>query len=416
MTDPIKIDSFTGMKNIEDAGDLFTGQGTVTPRIILNSDVTRSGNLVKRDGYTSVVDLTAGHSMWSGATCILVMDGLILKRLDGKTLTTIQTVTGPQSAMFYSEVGDKVYISSKYYNGIFDPETNTVSSWGITLPSGPVLATGAGAMAEGLYHVCLTTESDNEISGNGPISQITLSSTGGISISNRGADDVVWCTDPNGDIFFRVGKSDGIINIPSVEPLPSLFCYQPPYMENLTHAFGRMWGSKGNILYYSEPFHLDWWKTGTSFFEFATDITLVANMATGIFVGCKDRTYCLLGSKPEEMKQLDVGAGAVSGSLGYCNNVIELGDTISPPEKKHVSIPGWMTSDGSFVLGNPAGRVFNLSQEKIKFVPGDKAASLFREKNGQFQFLTSFQKGGEQSGLGMSDEATVEVIRNGKVI
>ncbi len=415
MGNPITINAFAGMSNVEDAGELFVEEGVARPRIILNSDVTKSGNLVKRDGQTKVIDLTDGHSQWSGTTCHLVMDGTVLKQIEGETATAIQDIGGVKVPMFYAEVGDLVYMSCERWNGIFDPDAGTISDWGIVLPQGPMLSAGAGDLDAGIYHVCFTTESGGDISGNGPITQITLSSTGGISISNRGSSDIVWCTDPNGDIFYRIGSVETIVDVPTVEPLPSLFCYPTPYISYLTHAFGRMWGAVGNKVYYSEPFKLDWWKQGTSFFEFATDITMIAKTKTGLFIGCSDRTHCLLGTSPEEMQSLDVGAGAVPGTLAYCNNIIELGDTISPPEKKHESVPVWVSEEG-IVAGNPVGRLFSLSQGKVKFAPGDKGASLYRQKNGDFQFLTSFKKGSDDDSVGMSDEATVTVIRNGKVI
>jgi len=415
MSKPITVGAFVGMNNLDSSDNQCIKNGVGYPRIILNSDVTSRGRLRKRDGYTKVVSLTAPHSMWAGDKCMLCVSGGMLYRIEGATATAVGAVTDNDSPMYYAEVGSLVYYSNRFCNGVFDPDANSTSSWGIDLPNGPMLSSANGNLDAGTYHVCLTTENDNEISGNGPIGQISLSSEGGISISNRGEDDIVWCTDPNGDIFFRVGKTDSIVNIPSVEPLPSLFCYPPPYVQHLTHAFGRMWGSVGNRVYYSEPFKWSWWKKGTSYFEFATNVTMIAKTRTGLFIGCEDRTHCLLGTKPEEMQNLDVGAGAIPGTLAYCNNLIELGDTISPPEKKHESVPVWVSEEG-IVAGNPVGRLFSLSQGKVKFSPGKHGASLYRQKNGDFQYLTSFYKGPDEDSVGMNDEATVTVIRNGTVI
>lgn len=411
----IEIHAFTGMNNIKSSEGLFVKKGVAQPRINLNCDVTPEGILSKRDGQTKTVALSDCHSLFGGATCMLVMSGLNLYRIEDESYTLIQGVTGPQDDMFYAEVADQVYMSNQYWNGIFDPMTNAVSDWGITLPPGPMLSSTNGNLPPGTYHVCFTSVSGSDISGNGPISQIMLSSEGGISISNRPADAIVWCTDPNGDTFYRVGEVSTIVDIPAMEPLPSLFCSPPPFLKYITHAFGRMWGARGNYLYYSEPFHLDWWRLGANRFEFATDITLIAVVKTGLFIGCEDRTYCLLGRQPEEMQQLDVGAGAIPGTLAYVNDIVELGDVISPPEKKHHSVPVWVSQEG-IVAGNPLGRLFSLSQDKVRFYPGKKGAALYRKKDGNFQYLTSFYKGGEQEGIGMEDDATVTVIRNGQVI
>jgi hypothetical protein len=115
------------------------------------------------------------------------------------------------------------------------------------------------------------------------------------------------------------------------------------------------------------------------------------------------------------MKQIQAGKGAVPGTLVYCNNVPELGDILSPAERIHVSVPIWLSQEG-IVIGNVSGRLFNLTQQKVKFAPGVKGASVHRMKNGEFQYLTSFKQGSPGSGFGLADTVTAEVIRNGRVL
>jgi len=413
---PIRMDRFTGMNNVKSTEGLFVDRGVVEPRIVLNADVTAKGRIECRDGYTKIIDLEDGHSEWAGATCHLVMDGTTLKRVLGRTAMTIGDIGGIKARTWYAEVGHLVYISNRYANRIFNPATNSLGDWGLPIPNGPVLTATTGGLEPGVYYVCLTSyDNTPNLSGSSPIAGIELTSSGGISVTNRSANTMVWCTDPNDHIFYRIGDVDAITHVPTVEPLPTLFVNQPPYMDYLCHAFGRMWGMRDNILYYSEPFHLDWFKLGTNRFEFATPGTMIARMRTGLFIGCDDRTYCLLGTEPSQMRQLDVGSGAIPGTLVYANNIIELGDTISPPEKKHVSVPVWVSQEG-FVAGNPAGRIFNLSQGKVKFAPGSEGAALYRQRDGDFQVLTSFYSGPDNDSVGISDEATIEVMRNGKVI
>lgn len=415
MANEISISRFTGMNNRDNSDHFFVKKGVAQPRVILNADVTDANTLVKRDGQTKVIPLTDGHSAFGCQSCLLVMDGTTLKRVDGDTALTIQDLGGVRDPMYYAEVSGRVYMSSYYWNGVFNPETNQMAAWGIPLPPPPALSATTGNLDPGVYHVCLTAESGGEISGNGPIARIRLPNGGGITISNRGAN-MVWCTDPNGDTFFRVGTVDTIVNISSVEPLPSFMCYPPPFLQHITYAFGRMWGTRDNILYYSEPFHPEWWKRVSSWFKFTSNITMIAKTRTGLFVGCEDRTYCLLGTGPEQMQQIDAGSGTVPGSLAYVDGIVHLGDTISPPEKTHHGVPVWVTKDEGIVVGNQEGRLFSLTRGKVKFKPGSQAASLFRNKNGQFQFMTSFPTGGVQAGFGMGDDATIEVVRNGRVI
>jgi hypothetical protein len=186
-------------------------------------------------------------------------------------------------------------------------------------------------------------------------------------------------------------------------------------MKYITYAFGRVWGSIDKILYYSEPFHPEWFRASLNKFEFDQGINMIAQVPTGLFIGCEDITYFLAGDEPQQMKQTLAGKGAVPGTLVYCDNVPELGDILSPAERIHVSVPIWLSQEG-VVIGNASGRLFNLTQQKVKFAPGVKGASVHRMKNGEFQYLTSFKQGSPGSGFGMADTATAEVIRNGKVI
>lgn len=423
MKDPetISIDGFTGMSNVEDAAELFVKKGIARPRIALNVDVTSTGRVVRRDGYTRKIALAGAHSLANGlTTCFLVMSGTTIYRIDSGAAVSIGSIGGVTTRTWFEEVGNLVYLSNKSTNKIFDPSTNSLSAWGLAVPNGPVLTAITGGLDPGEYHVCLTTyDGSNNLSGNSSISSIVLSSTGGITVGNRAANTIVWCTDPNGDVFYRIGDTGIIVNVPTIEPLPTLFVSQPPFMNYITHAFGRMWGACGNKVYYSEAFHPDWFRLGTGYFEYATPVTMIARMRTGLFIGCEDRTYCMLGAEdgadPKQMQQLDVGAGAIPGTLAYCNNIIELGDTISPPEKKHVSVPVWVSQEG-IVAGNPAGRIFNLSQGKVRFSPGSEGAALYRQRGGDFQYLTSFYSGPDNDSVGISDEATIEVMRNGVVI
>ncbi len=405
------------MNNIKKKERLFVGRKkSAEPRIILNADVTEGGRLIKRDGSTKIISLTNPHSLWSGTTAMMCVASGYLYRIVYGVATQICAVSGPDTYMSYIEANDKIYISNKYWNTIFDPATDTNSDWGITLPEQPVISSTSGNLPVGVYQVCFTTYSGREISGNGPIAEIELTSEGGISISNRTADDLVWMTDPDGSKFFPVGGTDTITGTASSqEPLPSFLCSPAPYMEHLDYAFGRIWGSVGKIVYYSEELHPEWFRLKFNKFELDQNVTLIAHAPTGMFVGCEDITYFFKGTEPHKMNESRAGAGAIPGTLKYCNNVPELGDILSPAERIHVNVPIWLSQEG-IVIGNASGRLFNLTQQKVKFVPGHRGASVHRMKDGQFQFLTSFKQGSPGSGIGMADEATIEVMRNGRVL
>lgn len=415
MPKPINITNFIGMNNIREKEGLFIGrEKACSPRIILNADVTSQGRLIKRDGSTKLLSLTNPHSLWANDAAMLCVSEGKLYRISQREAVEICAIN--DSALSCAEVNDKIYISNKYWNTIFDPSDNSISDWGMTLPEQPIISSTAGNLPIGTYQLCFTRFSGREISGNGAIVSIELTSEGGISIANRNSDELVWMTDPNGSQFFLVGQLDTVVTTAqSSEPLPSFLCSPPPYMEYLSYAFGLVWGNVDNILYYSEPFHPEWFRPQLNKFEFDQNITLIAQVPTGIFIGCEDVTYFLEGTEPVQMKQKLAGKGATPGTLKYCDNVPELGDILSPAERIHVSVPIWLSQEG-IVIGNASGRLFNLTQQKIKFVPGVKGASVHRMKNGEFQYLTSFKQGSPGSGFGLADSVTAEVIRNGRVL
>lgn len=413
----ITLDNFTGMSNIKTSEGLSVGRSKkVQPRVILNADCTSLGRLIKRDGSTKIIDLSGAHSLWSGSNSVLCGAGNKLYRIIQGQAIEICSISGPDAELSYTEVNEKVYISNLHWNNIFDPFDNSVEEWGLSLPEQPVVSFTAGNLPVGIYQLCFTRFNNREISGNGAIAEIELTSEGGISIANRSADLLVWITDPNGNRFYLAGQLSTIVDtVSSSEPLPSFLCVPPPFMENITYAFGRIWGSIDKNLYYSEPFHPEWFRTSLNLFEFDQKITMLAQVPTGLFVGCENVTYFLAGNEPHQMKQTLAGKGAVAGTLEYCDNVPELGDILSPAEKIHVNVPVWLSQEG-IVIGNISGRLFNLTQQKVKFKPGAKGAAVHRMKNGEFQYLTSFKKGSIGSGADMTDSITAEVIRNGKVI
>jgi hypothetical protein len=64
------------------------------------------------------------------------------------------------------------------------------------------------------------------------------------------------------------------------------------------------------------------------------------------------------------------------------------------------------------VAGNTAGRVFNLTKNKLRMGKPEQGASLYRDLNGVIQILTSFK----QSGVGPTDAETNAALKAGKVV
>jgi hypothetical protein len=408
----IDTKGFSGANNVNE--QFLSGKGILSPRVILNADVNLDGSLSIRKGKTLFITLAGAHSLWAGNSCMLCAAGGYLYRVSQGVATAITTITGPKSTLSYVDAEDKVYISNPYWQGIFDPIANSVASWGVAVPPGPMLLSSSGNLPAGTYHVCMTNISGSELSGNSPITSITLTSEGGIQILNRPAGALVWCTDAEEGIFYLVGATNNIVDIPTAEPLPSFLCSPPPYMENLCYAFGRIWGSVGANIYYSMPFNLGWYKLTSNKYPFEDNITMIAKVPTGLFIGMKKRTRFLAGTIPEQMSVQDAGPGSVKGTLAYCNNLPELGWTLGTAEKDFADVPVWLTEEG-VVVGSPSGKFFNVTKNKLKMGIPDQGASLYRNLNGVIQYLSSFKTGATGTGRGFCDEDTYNSFKNGKI-
>jgi len=414
-TADIDIKGFSGMNNVKRDENFYSAEGIAEPKITLNADVGITQSIVARPGTTKVISLTGAHSLWAGLSCMLCVAGESLYRISQGEAVLIAEIGDRGFAISYVEIDDRVYFSNQYCQGVFDPATNTVSAWGVLPPVGPMLLTGSGSLAPGTYNVTMTLASGDEMSGTGPISSIELFAEGGIQVINRPSGATVWCTDANEFIFYRIGQTNSIPSVQTVEPCPSLMCSPPPFLSNLCYAFGRVWGASGKTVYYSQPFEFGWFRLAANRFEFESDVTVIAKVPTGLFIGMKNKTRFLMGTEPEQMQQMDAGAGSVPGTLAYCNNVPYLADILGTPEKGYVDVPIWVTAEG-IVAGNASGRFFNLTKNKLMFGTPERGASLYRDQKGVFQFLSSFKSGVAGSGAGFSDEATCEVFRNGTLV
>lgn len=408
MSKPIHIKNFTGMKNIRSSSEKLN-----VPSLILNADVNDEGRLIKRAGQTKVVDLPGAYSLWACKLGMFVAAGGSFYRIENNVATAIGTIAGPGKPLSYAEAEGRVYISNQHWNAVFDPSSLTLGNWGVSLPATPRLSIIDGNLPEGKYHVCFTIQNADGMSGNGPIAAIDVSEGEGIGISNLPDNSLVWITDPNGEMFYYSGSGSSIVSLNSVEPLPTFLCYPPEPMDNLCYAFGRMWGSLDNNLVYTEPYQIGLTKN-TNKFELDQNITLIAKVPTGLFVGMENRTIFFGGTEPSKMIQVDAGAGAVRGTLAYCNNLGELGDVLGTSEKVYVDVPVWLSKEG-IVAGNPSGRLFNLTNNKVKFSPPENGAALYRDTGGMFQFLTSFPTGQDASGVRTNDPDVLEAFEKGHI-
>jgi len=370
-----------------------------TPVTVLNADVI-GGVAHRRDGFTRHLALPGPHSMFGGTSALLCASSIHCAVIDitSRAAREIHVYAGnPEIPVSYAEIGQFIYFGNRQFTARYAPAAGgSAEVVGLAVPTAPVLipvsAQGA-ALSPGTYLIALAkVGTDGRLGGASEPQEISIQTGESIRIIGRKSDEIVWMSEANGDVLFRVGAGDTITAPPPTsEPLPTRFCHPPAGYDFILYAFGRVWGVQGSRLFYSESFRPDLWRDSLNFFEFDQPIVLLALAGDGLFVGCEHETYSLVGTSPAEMRQVKCGPGSVSGSLCYLDTMSDLSSTIMTAENVQNSVPCWLTADG-LVTGRPGGQLFNLTAGKVDLGQDMKrAASLFRRVQGVAQVLVSYQ-------------------------
>src|SRR5512137_368124 len=149
---------------------IMTNDGNLTPKVVLNADPALNSTLKIRSGYTRTVSLPNAHSLWANARVMLCIapnsQKEALYRIDGGTATLVSEVDGTRSPTSYCEWNNLVYISNQHWCGVYNVETRTLGTWGVTLPKLPKISVIEGEFPPGRYSICYTGQSDGRIGGN----------------------------------------------------------------------------------------------------------------------------------------------------------------------------------------------------------------------------------------------------------
>ena len=407
-----RADGFGGMSNVIDKAK----KTLEIPSMILNANVEPDGSLQRREGFTLVVGLPGAHSLWTNNKgLVLCMANGILYRIrrPGEEPEALTETKAPDAPVSYLEISGNIYVSSRHWNGMYDPIREKVVCWGEPIPATPILLRGDGGLPAGAYNVCVTVNSEyGRPSGNSPISTIVFNEDGGgFEVLNLPDKASVWMSDPNTGIMQYAGPGPFITELPqNSEPLPTLWGSPPPPLSVTAWAFGRVWGAAGSRVYYSEPYQPELFILSTSFFDMGEPVLLIAKGQNGMFFGCEKATHFMAGSSPAEMVQIHAAPGVIPGTLCYVSDLGELGK----------NVPVWLGKDGVYA-GLADGQTINLIKDKVQINPEQvQGASISRVRDGRRQMLFSMQHkrpaGLAGQDVGFGDLVSCEVVRKGSVI
>lgn len=372
-----------------------------------NVVLSDAGRLSLRPGHEQVQAATEAHSLFATEADVLFAAGASLNRYnpDADTVTALRSDLGA-SPVAYVEVNGETFYSTDTVRGRV--KAGVHREWGVDNPSGlPVLAAVAGALPEGGYQVFATfTNSNNEESGAGLASSITL--TGGQGIAITGVPQPVsaevevinlYCTPPNGDIFYLLATlavgttSHTVLTGPVLgRQCRTQFLVPLPYASALAHAMGRIFGVADKYVFYTEPLAYGLCDRRKNWLPFAAAPTVVAGVEDGLYI-CADETYFWNGEQLREV----LPYGAAFGSLAPMPDGGEWAWT-------------WYSDRGQVVAGN-GGQVKNLQEAMLAPEAASKGASMLYEADGMKQVVSLFQSRGVESGAKATSFVDMEVRR-----
>lgn len=422
----VGIDFSGGKNNVAKETELPKG----SVRELLNADLSNSGEISRRRGYTKIYDAgsEAVHSLFSSKLhTVFCQDTTLRKFNQDYTATLLKTGINPNNLMSYTEVNNQIYYSNAVDTGIV-LEDGSVAPWGVKEPTGQPLLTlnATGNLWEGTYQVAITfVDANGQESGSSLAATIDVPAGNGITCSlfptNADAAFInVYLTAPNGTVLHHraqvpMGTTDvNFLSNPDKygKQLETQFMEQMPAGHIVRYFKGRMWVAVGNVLMFSPALRYGVYDPRHTYFQFPSRITIVQPVEDGVYV-VSDQTYFLSGTDPMQMAQRVVySTGAVEGTgINVPPTMIKEDEFDTLPDY----LAFWYSSQGA-VLGLPGGQVRTITEDIMNLPDYGRGATLLRNENGIRQLVTSLGARGNASGFGASDTAVAEVRRNGVVI
>lgn len=410
-----RLDNFAGIRNV---------QGPVDNERFLkdaiNVDIDKDGKISRRKGYVQL-DTGNYHSIWSDTkVCYAVKDGQLGEIRSDNSFRDLGLAVGDQKIRFERVENDTFFvgpsIAGVISNGVLRP-------WGIPNPNPRVsLAAGAGSLQKGSYQVVVThVATDGRESGASVASSIEVSDNSSIVITDipLSTDTTVnrvriYASPVNGDNLYRVAElpigtttftiiSDFLETV----PLQSFNVHPAPSGQIVRYYNGRMFVAQDNILWFSEPYHYDWFKYHKNFHHFESRITAVMPTPDGIWVGA-DKLYYLAGRDAvgmdlSEKEPVEVVEGSDVKIVGA---YISIDNT--PAGFK------WLcTTDRGFYVCYNDGLVINLTEKNVSFPLADSAAAEFIQTDGINRYVSLLKEARPSANTSVGDLAVGTIIRNG---
>lgn len=415
-----------GIDNLAKEGALPTDEDghPVALREADNVDLDRSGYPTRRPGRERFYDGTLTHSLWGHPDlpfAIFVDAGELHAVFPDQTVQPLGQQVGDQPVS-YELINDRVYFTNATTCGMVTLDLQ-VWPWAPEHPAGqPDLDAVAGfGLGAGQYQVAITfVDGLGRESGCTLAAAIELPDARGLALSNIPQPTeastlwiAVYCTGPNDQVLrlaatIAPGSTSYVIaQQANGRSLTTQFLAPLPPGQIVRLANGRQYVLRGRELLWSEPLRYGMFNPLRNRVRFAKHGDLLEPAGKeGIFVATGARTVWLAGVDPATFAPRTVrSSGAVPGSgMRVPGNVLGL--------ETAEELPVWLARSGHFCVGMPSGSVLVLKDGQAVIDDADRAAVLFRQKDGLQQVIAALRAPRAQ-GLAIRDLPVAHVIYDG---
>lgn len=376
-----QITRFKGLNNVSDP--LRVGFGWLTQAD--NVDVTDTGSLVARGGYSQVQTNAFGdaYATIDESRMYLTVPGQ-LTEFNGTVLKALSST----AKMYWAEVNDQVFFNNGTDSGIIMPDGLVkILVWPV--PLAPSLAAVIGSLPAGQYQVCITfTLPDGRETGPSDPVQIVIAEGQALQVSGiQQYPDLVtnlYIAPANSEVYQFAESPFGAATVWNASPdalgmdlLTDLMNPLPSGCDVIQAWGGRLYAAQyfpsndQTVVWFSQPLGFHLFKLDSDFFTVPGKVTMLAPVGTGLIVGTDKRIYAY-----------NVDSLTILAPYGC-------------PPGQHWSLD----DDGLVIFWTDRGvcqslPFSNLTQRNVSVAPGERAGGAIVRSGGQKRYLVSIQQGG----------------------
>ena len=258
-----------------------------------------------------------------------------------------------------------------------------------------VTVSAAGALRPGQYLLAVTAISEDGESPATSVVRLDVPENGKITLASA---QHVYLSGPDGDILTYQGQlSEVYTHNENGRQCPTLNTAPLPAGTIVRHFKGMLLTVIKNVLFFSKPYYYGVYDPSAGYIAFAEDITVVEPTDRGLYLAA-EKTWLLSDLISAPLQEL-LPYGAIPGSSGQA------------PADGTIY---WNTPRGLVVVGAD-GAARNVQEDALRFSDATSGATLYRERDGMTQILTS-RAGAQPSRGGATSYADAEVIRQGTIL